>query len=56
MVSIPFILQTLDNFNLKDYNIQWLRLQIGVVSQEPILFDTRFLQLYFFPQMSLKFI
>ncbi|GFO07713.1 multidrug resistance protein 3 [Plakobranchus ocellatus] len=30
----------LDRFNIKDLNVQWLRSQIGLVSQEPILFDT----------------
>ncbi|RUS90224.1 hypothetical protein EGW08_002005, partial [Elysia chlorotica] len=29
-----------DEFNIKDLNLQWLRSQIGLVSQEPILFDT----------------
>ncbi|XP_078320716.1 ATP-dependent translocase ABCB1 isoform X3 [Crassostrea virginica] len=29
----------LDNNNIKDLNIQWLRKQIGIVSQEPVLFD-----------------
>jgi len=29
----------LDRFNIKDLNIQWLRSQIGIVSQEPMLFD-----------------
>ncbi|XP_073533909.1 ATP-binding cassette sub-family B member 5-like isoform X5 [Phyllobates terribilis] len=28
-----------DNTNIKDFNVQWLRSQIGIVSQEPILFD-----------------
>ncbi|GFO14578.1 multidrug resistance protein 1 [Plakobranchus ocellatus] len=30
---------SLDKYRLKDLNIQWLRSQIGLVSQEPILFD-----------------
>nr|XP_006814547.1 PREDICTED: LOW QUALITY PROTEIN: multidrug resistance protein 2-like [Saccoglossus kowalevskii] len=30
---------TLDGNDLKDLNIQWLRQQLGIVSQEPILFD-----------------
>lgn len=30
---------TLDGRNLKDLNLHWLRSQIGIVSQEPILFD-----------------
>uniref|UniRef100_A0A3Q4AJP3 ATP-binding cassette sub-family B member 5 n=1 Tax=Mola mola TaxID=94237 RepID=A0A3Q4AJP3_MOLML len=29
----------LDNVNVKELNIQWLRSQIGIVSQEPVLFD-----------------
>ncbi|KAI9498235.1 P-loop containing nucleoside triphosphate hydrolase protein [Zychaea mexicana] len=28
-----------DGRNIKDYNVQWLRSQIGVVSQEPVLFN-----------------
>ncbi len=30
----------LDGHNLKELNVKWLRSQIGVVSQEPVLFDT----------------
>ena len=30
---------TLDDTNLTDYNIRWLRNQIGLVSKEPVLFD-----------------
>ena len=29
----------LDKYDLRDLNIQWLRRQIGIVSQEPVLFD-----------------
>ncbi|XP_063421437.1 ATP-dependent translocase ABCB1-like isoform X2 [Mytilus trossulus] len=29
----------LDRYNIKDLNVPWLRSQIGIVSQEPILFD-----------------
>ncbi|KAM6910395.1 ATP-dependent translocase ABCB1 [Xenentodon cancila] len=29
----------LDKTNIKDLNIHWLRSQIGIVSQEPVLFD-----------------
>ncbi|KAL0079202.1 P-loop containing nucleoside triphosphate hydrolase protein [Phycomyces blakesleeanus] len=29
----------LDGHNLKSYNVAWLRTQIGVVSQEPVLFN-----------------
>ena len=28
-----------DNTDIRDYNIRWLRSQIGTVSQEPVLFD-----------------
>jgi len=27
------------NLDLRDLNLQWLRTQIGIVSQEPVLFD-----------------
>ena len=30
---------TLDGVDLKGFNLEWLRSQIGLVSQEPILFD-----------------
>ena len=30
----------LDGVNLKEINVQWLRAQFGLVSQEPVLFDT----------------
>ena len=30
---------TLESFDLRDLNLQWLRSQIGIVSQEPVLFD-----------------
>ncbi|RUS29249.1 hypothetical protein BC938DRAFT_480878 [Jimgerdemannia flammicorona] len=33
----------LDGNNLKDVNVKWLRQQIGIVSQEPVLFNTMFL-------------
>lgn len=36
-VSLSF--QYLDKHNIKNLNIQWLRRQIGIVSQEPVLFD-----------------
>ena len=29
----------IDGKNIKEYNVQWLRSQIGVVSQEPVLFN-----------------
>lgn len=31
---------TIDNKNLKDFNLNWIRSQMGIVSQEPILFGT----------------
>ena len=31
---------SLDGINLKELNLKWLRTQIGVVNQEPILFAT----------------
>jgi len=31
--------QILDGHDIRDINIQWLRSQIGLVSQEPTLFD-----------------
>ena len=31
---------TLDGRDICDLNIRWLRSQIGIVSQEPVLFDT----------------
>lgn len=30
---------TLEGNDLRDLNLQWLRTQIGIVSQEPVLFD-----------------
>uniref|UniRef100_A0A8C3S2E3 ATP-binding cassette sub-family B member 5 n=1 Tax=Chelydra serpentina TaxID=8475 RepID=A0A8C3S2E3_CHESE len=35
----PLTGQLLDGINAKHLNIQWLRSQIGIVSQEPVLFD-----------------
>jgi len=31
---------TIDGTDVKDFHLKWLRQQIGVVSQEPILFGT----------------
>jgi len=31
--------QMVDGHNIRDLGIQWLRSQIGIVSQEPVLFD-----------------
>ena len=35
---------TLNGVDLRDYNVRWLRSQIGVVGQEPVLFDCSILQ------------
>ncbi|KAJ1020771.1 hypothetical protein NDA16_004162 [Ustilago loliicola] len=35
---------TLNGTDLSDYNVRWLRSQIGVVGQEPVLFDSSILQ------------
>lgn len=32
-------LQLLDGKQIKELNVQWLRAHLGIVSQEPILFD-----------------
>lgn len=32
--------QALDGANTQDINIQWLRSQMSIVSQEPVLFDS----------------
>jgi ABC-type multidrug transport system fused ATPase/permease subunit len=32
-------MQCVDGVNVRELGIQWLRSQIGIVSQEPILFD-----------------
>jgi ABC-type multidrug transport system fused ATPase/permease subunit len=31
---------TIDDIDIKNFNVKWLREQIGVVNQEPILFNT----------------
>ena len=31
---------SLDGSEVRDLNIRWLRSQVGIVSQEPVLFDT----------------
>ncbi|TKY86362.1 hypothetical protein EX895_004511 [Sporisorium graminicola] len=35
---------TLNGVDLRDYNVRWLRSQIGVVGQEPVLFDCSIMQ------------
>lgn len=30
----------IDGIDIKELNVEWLRQKIGVVSQEPVLFDT----------------
>ena len=32
-------IQSLDGYNIKNLNLSWLRKQLGIVFQEPILFD-----------------
>ena len=42
MIRYPttlFNLQSIDRMNVKSLNIKWLRSQIGIVSQEPVLFS-----------------
>ena len=40
-ISITQSLQiTIDGYEINSLNLKWLRSQIGVVSQEPVLFDT----------------
>lgn len=36
---MDFGFQLLDGQEAKKLNVQWLRAQLGIVSQEPILFD-----------------
>jgi ABC-type multidrug transport system fused ATPase/permease subunit len=36
---VSFYLQLVDGKKVKELNVQWLRAQLGIVSQEPILFD-----------------
>jgi len=38
-VKLSFIQVSLDGHDLKTLNLKWLRRNIGVVSQEPVLFD-----------------
>lgn len=40
LTVIPSLQVKLDGKNIKDLNLRWLRSQIGVVSQEPVLFAT----------------
>ena len=39
MLSILLYFQKIDSQNISKLNIQWLRAQLGLVQQEPILFD-----------------
>ena len=34
-----FLLQLMDKYDIKQLDLKWLRSQIGIVSQEPVLFD-----------------
>ena len=36
---IPFMKVTVDGHDIRSLNLKWLREQVGVVSQEPVLFD-----------------
>ena len=38
ILSAIFCQVKLDGVDLKDFNLGWLRSQIGVVSQDPVLF------------------
>ena len=40
-VSFPLVvcLQLVDGLDLRELNVSWLRSQLGLVSQEPVLFD-----------------
>ena len=39
-VAIVFMKVTVDGHDIRSLNLKWLREHIGVVSQEPVLFDT----------------
>lgn len=39
-VLIQFVQVYIDNNDIKEINVKYLRKHIGVVSQEPVLFDT----------------
>ena len=36
---VSLIFQMIDGNDVKELNLKWLRRQIGIVSQEPVLFD-----------------
>ena len=38
-ILVPSSVQKIDSQDVRDLNIQWLRSQLGLVSQEPVLFD-----------------
>ena len=40
MCNITSLFQKVDGVDIKLLNIQWLRSQIAIVQQEPVLFDT----------------
>ena len=40
MISYLILFQLLDGKNISELHIQWLRAQMGIVSQEPVLFDS----------------
>ena len=39
LALIILLLQKIDGIESSDYNVQYLRSQMGIVSQEPVLFD-----------------
>lgn len=40
MFVLSFIKVTVDGHDIRSLNLKWLREHIGIVSQEPVLFDT----------------
>ena len=38
-IDLTVVLQMVDGHDIRELHIQWLRSQIGLVSQEPVLFD-----------------
>ena len=40
MYYVDYLQVLLDGVNISQLNVQWLRSHIGLVGQEPVLFDT----------------
>ena len=40
VLNVEAFFQTVDGQSVSDLNIIWLRSQMGLVSQEPVMFDT----------------